>query len=75
MIGQILSADLRETIVENIHTKLIEVGEKVANNEVPLKMFEINKVSLQVEFGIRDSLDAYLFILYYALTKEENFQM
>ncbi|XP_038050658.1 DNA polymerase alpha catalytic subunit-like [Patiria miniata] len=43
VIGQILSADLRETIVENIHSKLIEIGEKVAKNEVPLKMYEINK--------------------------------
>ena len=45
VIGQILSADLRETIVENIHAKLIEIGEKVAKNEIPLKMYEINKVS------------------------------
>ncbi|XP_071798357.1 DNA polymerase alpha catalytic subunit-like [Asterias amurensis] len=43
VIGQILSADLRETIVENIHSKLTEVGEKVMKNEVPLEMYEINK--------------------------------
>ncbi|XP_022101936.1 DNA polymerase alpha catalytic subunit-like [Acanthaster planci] len=43
VIGQILSAELRETIVENIHSKLIEVGEKVAKNELPLKMYEISK--------------------------------
>ncbi|XP_070539037.1 DNA polymerase alpha catalytic subunit-like [Ptychodera flava] len=43
VIGQILSAESRETIVENIHAKLVEIGEKVANNEIPRKMYEINK--------------------------------
>nr|XP_006813201.1 PREDICTED: DNA polymerase alpha catalytic subunit-like [Saccoglossus kowalevskii] len=43
VIGQILSAESREIIVENIHNKLTDVGEKVANNEMPRKMYEINK--------------------------------
>ena len=51
VIGQILSADLRESIVENIHSKLTEVGEKVMKNEVPLEMYEINKVSVDPQKG------------------------
>ncbi|XP_060718299.1 DNA polymerase alpha catalytic subunit isoform X2 [Tachysurus vachellii] len=43
VIGQILSDQNRDTILENIQQHLIEVGEKVANGSVPLSMFEIHK--------------------------------
>ncbi|XP_028815477.1 DNA polymerase alpha catalytic subunit isoform X2 [Denticeps clupeoides] len=43
VIGQILSDQNRDTIVENIQRHLIEVGEKVASGAVPLNMFEIHK--------------------------------
>ncbi|RXN26683.1 DNA polymerase alpha catalytic subunit [Labeo rohita] len=43
VIGQILSDQNRDTIVENIQKHLIEVGEKVANGSIPLNMFEIHK--------------------------------
>ncbi|XP_077987275.1 DNA polymerase alpha catalytic subunit-like [Glandiceps talaboti] len=43
VIGQILSAESREIIVENIHSKLIEVGEKVSSNQIPRQLYEINK--------------------------------
>ena len=43
-IDQILSAESREVIVENIHSHLIELGEKVAADKVPLAMYEIHKV-------------------------------
>ncbi|KAJ8030159.1 DNA polymerase alpha catalytic subunit [Holothuria leucospilota] len=42
-IQQILSADSREAIVEKIHTRLMEVGEQVTKNEIPLEKFEIRK--------------------------------
>lgn len=44
MIGQILSDQSRDVIVENIQKHLVEVGEKVASGETPLNQFEINKV-------------------------------
>lgn len=43
VIGQILSDQSRDTIVENIQKHLIEVGEKVASGAVALDMFEIHK--------------------------------
>ncbi|XP_074839481.1 DNA polymerase alpha catalytic subunit isoform X2 [Carettochelys insculpta] len=43
VIGQILSDQSRETIVENIQRQLIEIGEDVVNGRVPVKQFEINK--------------------------------
>ncbi|XP_060755721.1 DNA polymerase alpha catalytic subunit isoform X2 [Neoarius graeffei] len=43
VIGQILSDQNRDTILENIQQHLVEVGEKVANGSVPLSMFEIHK--------------------------------
>ncbi|KAL2085873.1 hypothetical protein ACEWY4_019193 [Coilia grayii] len=43
VIGQILSDQSRDSIVENIQRHLIEVGEKVASGSVPLNMFEIHK--------------------------------
>ncbi|XP_048866083.1 LOW QUALITY PROTEIN: DNA polymerase alpha catalytic subunit [Brienomyrus brachyistius] len=43
VIGQILSDQNRDTIVENIQKHLIEVGEKVVSGDVPLSQFEIHK--------------------------------
>ncbi|KAK1806571.1 hypothetical protein P4O66_005077 [Electrophorus voltai] len=43
VIGQILSDQNRDTILENIQQHLVEVGEKVASGDVPLSMFEIHK--------------------------------
>ena len=44
VISQILSGDARESIVENIHTKLQEVGEQVRNGEIPEELYHITKV-------------------------------
>lgn len=44
MIGQILSDQSRDIIVENIQKHLVEVGEKVAAGDIPLNQYEINKV-------------------------------
>ncbi|KAF7213996.1 DNA polymerase alpha catalytic subunit isoform X2 [Nothobranchius furzeri] len=43
VIGQILSDQSRDVIVENIQKHLIEVGEKVASGDVPLSLYEIHK--------------------------------
>ncbi|KAM4718751.1 DNA polymerase alpha catalytic subunit isoform 2-T2 [Anableps anableps] len=43
VIGQILSDQSRDVIVENIQKHLVEVGEKVANGDIPLNQFEIHK--------------------------------
>ncbi|XP_045711924.1 DNA polymerase alpha catalytic subunit isoform X2 [Phyllostomus hastatus] len=43
VIGQILSDQSRDTIVENIQKRLIEIGEDVLNGSVPVSQFEINK--------------------------------
>ncbi|XP_016064788.1 PREDICTED: DNA polymerase alpha catalytic subunit isoform X2 [Miniopterus natalensis] len=43
VIGQILSDQSRDTIVENIQRRLIEIGEDVLNGRVPVSQFEINK--------------------------------
>ncbi|XP_058497932.1 DNA polymerase alpha catalytic subunit [Solea solea] len=43
VIGQILSDQSRDVIVENIQKHLMEVGEKVANGSIPLNQYEINK--------------------------------
>ncbi|XP_072033839.1 DNA polymerase alpha catalytic subunit-like [Amphiura filiformis] len=43
VIGQILSAESRETIVENIHSKLIEVRDQVAADQISMDMYKINK--------------------------------
>lgn len=45
VIGQILSDQSRDLIVENIQRRLIEMGENVVNGKVPIKQFEINKVN------------------------------
>ncbi|XP_053168394.1 DNA polymerase alpha catalytic subunit isoform X2 [Hemicordylus capensis] len=43
IIGQILSDQSRDAIVENIQRRLIQIGENVVNGSVPIKQFEINK--------------------------------
>ncbi|XP_061569459.1 DNA polymerase alpha catalytic subunit isoform X2 [Cololabis saira] len=43
VIGQILSDQSRDVIVENIQKHLVEVGEKVANGDIPLNQYEIHK--------------------------------
>uniref|UniRef100_A0A8C0QP38 DNA polymerase n=1 Tax=Chelonoidis abingdonii TaxID=106734 RepID=A0A8C0QP38_CHEAB len=43
VIGQILSDQSRDAIVENIQRRLIEIGENVINGRVPISQFEINK--------------------------------
>ncbi|XP_075815002.1 DNA polymerase alpha catalytic subunit isoform X2 [Microtus pennsylvanicus] len=43
VIGQILSDQSRDTIVENIQKRLIEIGENVLNGSVPVSQFEIHK--------------------------------
>uniref|UniRef100_A0A4X2KS80 DNA polymerase n=1 Tax=Vombatus ursinus TaxID=29139 RepID=A0A4X2KS80_VOMUR len=43
VIGQILSDQNRDTIVDNIQKRLIEIGENVMNGSVPVSQFEINK--------------------------------
>lgn len=48
MIGQILSDQSRDVIVENIQKHLVEVGEKVATGDIPLTQYEIHKVRTNV---------------------------
>ncbi|XP_053436555.1 DNA polymerase alpha catalytic subunit isoform X2 [Nycticebus coucang] len=43
VIGQILSDQSRDTIVESIQKRLMEIGENVLNGCVPVSQFEINK--------------------------------
>lgn len=45
VIGQILSDQNRDIIVENIQKHLAEVGEKVAGGSIPFQQYEINKVA------------------------------
>lgn len=40
-----MSGENRELIVETIHSKLMEVGEKVKNGEIPIELFYITKVN------------------------------
>ena len=44
VVSQILSGESRESIVENIHSKLIEVGQKVKDGEIPVELYQITKV-------------------------------
>lgn len=46
VIGQILSEQSRDVIVENIQKHLMDVGEKVASGDVPLNQYEIHKVNM-----------------------------
>ncbi|XP_019718665.1 DNA polymerase alpha catalytic subunit [Hippocampus comes] len=43
VIGQILSDQSRDIIVENIQKHLAEVGERVAGGAIPFQQYEINK--------------------------------
>uniref|UniRef100_A0A8B9F9U7 DNA polymerase n=1 Tax=Amazona collaria TaxID=241587 RepID=A0A8B9F9U7_9PSIT len=43
IIGQILSDQSRDIIVENIQRRLIEIRENVTNGQIPVNQFEINK--------------------------------
>uniref|UniRef100_A0A3B5AJM4 DNA polymerase n=1 Tax=Stegastes partitus TaxID=144197 RepID=A0A3B5AJM4_9TELE len=43
VIGQILSDQSRDVIVENIQKHLVDVGEKVADGAIPLNKYEIHK--------------------------------
>ncbi|KAM3936321.1 DNA polymerase alpha catalytic subunit [Leptodactylus fuscus] len=43
VISQILSDQPRDTIVENIQKKLMEIGENVVNGSIPISQYEINK--------------------------------
>ncbi|XP_068604329.1 DNA polymerase alpha catalytic subunit [Brachionichthys hirsutus] len=43
VIGQILSDQNRDVIVENIQKHLVEMGEKVTAGEIPLSHYEIHK--------------------------------
>ncbi|XP_075377020.1 DNA polymerase alpha catalytic subunit isoform X4 [Mycteria americana] len=43
IIGQILSDQPRDIIVENIQRRLVEIGENVINGQIPVNQFEINK--------------------------------
>ncbi|KAM4533563.1 DNA polymerase alpha catalytic subunit isoform 2-T2 [Odontesthes bonariensis] len=43
VIGQILSDQSRDVIVENIQKHLVEVGEKVTGGDIPLNQYEIHK--------------------------------
>ncbi|XP_069103569.1 DNA polymerase alpha catalytic subunit-like isoform X1 [Argopecten irradians] len=43
VVDQILSGESKETVVENIHNKLMEVGEKVKDNKIPVELFYITK--------------------------------
>lgn len=44
-MSQILCGESRELILENIHSKLMDVGEKVKANDIPVEFFYITKVS------------------------------
>lgn len=48
VISEILSGESRESIVENIHSKLIEVGQKVKEGQVEGELYHITKVSSQI---------------------------
>ena len=43
-VSTILSGDSRESVVEKIHNHLIEVGEQVRDNKIPMEDYLITKV-------------------------------
>lgn len=53
VVEQILSGETRETIVENIHSKLMEVGEKVRNGDVPIELYYITKVQYILKWNFK----------------------
>ena len=46
VVSQILSGENREIIVDTIHSKLQEVGQKVKDGENPVELYQITKVTL-----------------------------
>lgn len=44
MVSQILSGENRETILENIHSKLTDVGAEVKEGKIPVELYYITKV-------------------------------
>lgn len=84
VIGQILSDQNRDVIVENIQCHLVELGEKVANGTIPLNQYEIHKVCvfqhslrwyacLQCEFVSMLSLLSLFFLLISLLSFSPSF--
>ena len=43
-VSTILSGDSRESVVEKIHNHLIEIGEQVRDNKIPMEDYLITKV-------------------------------
>ena len=43
-VTTILSGDSRESVVEKIHNHLIEIGEQVRDNKIPMEDYLITKV-------------------------------
>ena len=48
MVSQILSGETREIILDNIHTKLTEVGQKVKQGDIAIELYHITKVTVHV---------------------------
>lgn len=67
VIGQILSDQSRDVIVENIQKHLVEVGEKVAAGEIPLNQYEIHKVTMETSVKLLD-----LFVCFIPLEQRIN---
>ena len=42
----ILSGDSRESVVEKIHNHLIEIGEQVRDNKIPMEDYLVTKVHM-----------------------------
>lgn len=76
---QILSGETRETIVENIHSKLMEVGEKVRNGDIPIELYYITKVQyiLTCNLIVWIALDQLIIFLSseHAIKKRINYQI
>ena len=51
-VSEILSGESREAIVENIHSKLLEVGQKVKEGAIPIELYYITKVTKLSTFTI-----------------------
>lgn len=43
VVSEILSGELRETVLENIHSKLLEVGQQVKEGSLPVELYLITK--------------------------------
>ena len=44
VVSQILSGETKEQILDNIHSKLMEVGENVEEGKIPVELYCITKV-------------------------------